>query len=257
MDDRNHGGRAGRREDHRRVDHGDADARGAALLRVVRCRARGYENGGLPASSDGAIAVGAYYSRFDWTDENGDPADYGVDYGLGDLAFFSNHGPRPDGRLKPEITAPGFGIAAALSKGSDIALAYADQIVEDGEHIVLQGTSMASPHAAGAAALILAEEPNASPEDVLARFAAGAMTDEFTGEVPNGGWGYGKLDVYGAVTAEIDGDDDSADDDDDSVGDDDSSADDDDSVDEGDDDSTETGDDGDDDDNDGGGGCGC
>ncbi|MCL4234446.1 MAG: S8 family serine peptidase, partial [Deltaproteobacteria bacterium] len=95
-----------------------------------------------PASSDGAIAVGAYYSRFTWTNESGDETGYGVDYTLGDLAFFSNHGPRPDGMQKPEIVAPGFGIAAAVAHGSEIAGAYAGQIVEDGEHIVLQGTSM-------------------------------------------------------------------------------------------------------------------
>ncbi len=206
-----------------------------------------------PASSDGAIAVGAYYSRFTWTNPDGDETGYGVDYTLGDLAFFSNHGPRPDGVQKPEIVAPGFGIAAAISHGSEIANAYAGQIVEDGEHIVLQGTSMASPHVAGAAALLLAEHPDATPDDIRAWLAAGAIVDDFTGDVPNDAWGHGKLDIYQSLLASNESDDD-ADDDatDDDASDDDADDDESDDDETGDDDPAASDDDDDDDD-----GCGC
>ncbi|MEU1576921.1 S8 family peptidase [Streptomyces collinus] len=75
---------------------------------------------------------------------------------------FSNHGPALD------LFAPGVGITSA-SAASDTALA------------AYSGTSMASPHAAGAAALYLADHRQATPAQVGRALRAGAATGKVSG----------------------------------------------------------------------------
>jgi hypothetical protein len=79
-----------------------------------------------PGNADGVITVGATH-RYK-------PHTYGV-------SFFSSRGPTGDGRLKPDLVAPGERIESCLPKG------------EWGE---LDGTSMAAPHVSGAAAMLMA-----------------------------------------------------------------------------------------------------
>jgi hypothetical protein len=64
-------------------------------------------------------------------------------------------------------------------------------------YYVMQGTSMASPIAAGAAALLLDKVPTATPLELYSAIQNSANTSG-TGSVPNNTWGYGKLDVLAA-----------------------------------------------------------
>ena len=79
-----------------------------------------------PGNSDGVVTVGATH-RYR-------PHTYGV-------SFFSSRGPTGDGRLKPDLVAPGERIVSCLPGD------------EWGE---LDGTSMAAPHVSGAAAMLMA-----------------------------------------------------------------------------------------------------
>nr|WP_239062346.1 S8 family serine peptidase [Streptomyces sp. SID13031] len=68
------------------------------------------------------------------------------------LADFSSRGPSLDGgAVKPDVTAPGVSIVAAKAKNSSIGEPVGAQ------YLRLDGTSMATPHTAGAAALLVQE----------------------------------------------------------------------------------------------------
>ncbi|MGW0624718.1 S8 family peptidase [Streptomyces sp. NPDC002765] len=73
------------------------------------------------------------------------------------LAEFSSLGPTADGALKPDVTAPGVDITAASAPGSVIAK-------EVGEnppgYVTISGTSMATPHVAGTAAILKQQHPD-------------------------------------------------------------------------------------------------
>ncbi|MCB0341561.1 MAG: S8 family serine peptidase [Pseudobdellovibrionaceae bacterium] len=72
----------------------------------------------------------------------------------GDLAYFSNYG-----RETVDIAAPGVDVYSTTPDG----------------YKSWSGTSMATPHVSGVAALMLAQEPNLSPEQVIERLIATAQ----------------------------------------------------------------------------------
>ncbi len=97
---------------------------------------------GVPAAARKGIAVAA-------TDDNDK------------LAYFSSRGPTGLNNLKPDVSAPGVGICAAQW---DSAWDYAKCL--DNKHTSISGTSMATPHVSGVAALLLQQHPDWEPSDV-------------------------------------------------------------------------------------------
>ncbi|AXG79302.1 1,4-dihydropyridine esterase [Streptomyces paludis] len=90
---------------------------------------------GSPGSAASALTVGAVDSK-------------------NKIAGFSSVGPTADGSLKPDITAPGVNIVAArAAKGVDGTPAAAG-------YVSMSGTSMATPHVAGAAAILAQQHPD-------------------------------------------------------------------------------------------------
>ncbi|HXI52868.1 MAG TPA: S8 family serine peptidase, partial [Candidatus Saccharimonadales bacterium] len=70
--------------------------------------------------------------------------------GPGVMADFSSRGPCEDGRIKPDLVAPGTWIASLRSPGTD-----ASWLIIDEDYTFMGGTSQAAPHVAGAAAVAL------------------------------------------------------------------------------------------------------
>ncbi len=151
------------------------------------------------------ISVGAYVSR-DYYESLGiyKPAQGET---LDELCTFSSYGPTPDGRVKPEITAPGLYIVSSASayftgtypklpvvKWNDIKYYFGYSA----------GTSMAAPAVTGIMATWLQAYPNMTPERAKEIMRKTAIKDSFTGEIDAVGddrWGYGKIDAYNGIKA--------------------------------------------------------
>lgn len=146
---------------------------------------------GIPASANKALSVGAYASKMCWVNALGSNICYTVQEPLGGIASFSSRGPTRDGRQKPDITAPGFGVAS--SRSSNMPAPPVNNQLLTGKHWIDQGTSMASPVVAGWAALARQTFPSLTATQIKARAMADARVD---GAVAVGNtWGSGKVAV--------------------------------------------------------------
>ena len=92
------------------------------------------------------------------------------------LAGFSSRGPSSLELLKPDVAAPGVVIYSAAIKNGDESVG----VVDKSGFLAISGTSQATPHVAGAAALLKQLHPAWSPEQIKAALMNSAMNDVFT-----------------------------------------------------------------------------
>ncbi|MFI5752288.1 S8 family peptidase [Streptomyces sp. NPDC051644] len=116
---------------------------------------------GSPGSADAALTVGAV----DKDDK---------------LASFSSIGPRVgDGAVKPDVTAPGVAITAAAAPGSEIDTRPGTPHPAPG-YLQIDGTSMATPHVAGAAAILKQQHPTWKSAELKGALTASAKGGDYT-----------------------------------------------------------------------------
>jgi serine protease AprX len=100
------------------------------------------------------------------------------------IAYFSSRGPTKDGRIKPDVGAPGYKITAPQANS------------ENG-YVTYSGTSMATPFTAGVVALMLEANGSLSPNDVKLKLIGTAQDWGPTGKDID--YGAGRLQAYEAI----------------------------------------------------------
>lgn len=128
----------------------------------------------VPADAPGVIAVGAVHPV------------------SGSISSFSSRGPTADGRIKPDVVAPGQNVWGVSGRGAG---AGADPFSLR-EYVPWRGTSFAAPIVSGACALLLQQHPQWTPAEV-----ADALRSTATDLGPAGPdtvFGWGLIDVFRA-----------------------------------------------------------
>ena len=129
------------------------------------------------------------------------------------IADFSSRGPCADGRIKPDLVAPGTWIASLASAAAPNEDAIAWSPI-DNLYLYMGGTSMSGPHAAGAAAVFVqyykALHTNAVPSPALVKAALINSADALDqanggpGPIPNNDEGWGRINLANLVVSNID-----------------------------------------------------
>ena len=162
-----------------------------------------------PASLEGIVGVGATGYKWSFTNIDGNlnsDMDIFKPESKGRVAKFSSRGPTFDGRVKPDVVAPGMSINAAYNSFSKNYDAERKEITDkvsfngkDYYFFAQSGTSMAAPVVSGAVALWLQADPTLTAERVIDIIAHTATHPDPSMEYPNNIYGYGQIDVYAGL----------------------------------------------------------
>lgn len=157
------------------------------------------ENGGTGKRT---ISVGAISAHDAYQNFKGETRFTGTGRGL--LAGFSSKGTTVDGRVKPDVCAPGVEVFSAYNRdavdpeGSEI-VAKMQFMGQERLYAAASGTSMAAPFVCGVVALMLQIDPTLTPEKTASILHQSTFYSPDAGSLPNIHWGYGPLDAYLAV----------------------------------------------------------
>ena len=160
----------------------------------------------VPATFTEMIAVGLTSHRDSVTNIEGNRITYEYNHNLlGQVVSWSGSGPTLEGRMKPDVVAPGHNIVSAFNSNCPLTelttkkaqLVASTRIGEKDYYWKAEsGTSMSAPVVTGTIALWLQANPELTPDDVKQILAHTARHPEADETYPNYRYGYGEIDAY-------------------------------------------------------------
>ncbi len=141
-----------------------------------------------PANAENVLSVGSFNTK---TGGGAGP--------LNDISTFSSLGPTRDGRMKPDLAAPGSLIYSARSLEASFAPI---EIAPNDNYVIMQGTSMATAHVTGISPLVWESNPALTGAQMRERLK---RTSDLQTAAPDTTWGHGKVNALRAITETVAG----------------------------------------------------
>lgn len=172
------------------------------------CDAEPTHNIHSPGSAPSVICVGGTVHRQGFTNLHGQWVD--SDWGrVGQRGTYSSVGPTTDGRIKPDVMAPGINVISAYSSFYREQYPDSASTVYDVAHFsfgnrtyvwnACSGTSMSTPAVGGIIALWLQARPDLTPTDVMGVISRTSRRPDPALSYPNNYYGYGEIDAYAGL----------------------------------------------------------
>lgn len=156
-----------------------------------------------PGSCEPFITVGAMHYRMMVTNLKGERVTNAIMGSKpGQLSTLSGCGPTTDGRIKPDVVAPGTSVISAASRLTEFDVMKNLFVYEDADKHPLaafSGTSMATPHVTGTVALWLQANPKLTQDDVKEIIRKTSHQPEAGFNVKNNYYGWGLIDAYAGL----------------------------------------------------------
>ena len=163
-----------------------------------------------PSSAPDVICVGGSSYRTGVVNINGEWREYNMGMN-GQRGNYSSVGPTLDGRVKPDVMAPGMNVISSYSSfvledNPDTYDLTSDVLHTDFKGrtypwVALSGTSMSTPVVSGAIALWLEARPTLTPAEVMEVLSKTCSHYDESHTYPNIYEGYGQIDVYKGLLA--------------------------------------------------------